>query len=594
METLRYTSLAQMFFANCEREDFAGWYRRVNDRWSYFSRQMLRKHTQFLALALREHGLLGEESLGIVANSSPEWVMADIASQLNHARVVPLFPNISAENFAFQCEDADVKILLVNDVSELDPSIRELLPRFKTVICIDSFSDLPPNGVYWENLLKEGEELSRKPESSLWLHSQQETIQSDDIFSIIYTSGSTGRPKGVPLSHRNMISQIQVIKRDFLKLYRSLDVALVILPIAHVFERMSVYFFVMNGTKVYFADSPKNVAKLAREVHPTVMTVVPRILERVYESMTAAGERAWGPSRVVIDRAIKVAKIDKPNSIFASLNVLYDKLVYSKMREAVGGNLRMVVCGGGALNKSICRFLMNVGIPVYEGYGLTECSPVLSVNKPDEVRPGSVGHVLTHLEVKIGENNEVLVRGDSVFKGYYKMPELNAQIFTEDGFFRTGDQGYFDDEGYLFLTGRLKELLKTSTGKYVCPNPIEMELNRHPLVEQALVIANNRKFASALIFLNAENAKRFLKRAETDFKLGRALESRRVHEAINRHIERVNKKLNHWEQIRKWTLIGDTLTVKSGLLTPTLKIRRKIAEERYAERIEAMYEEGRD
>ena len=589
MDTLRYTSLAQMFFVNCEREDFSGWYHRRRESWVYFPRQQLRKHTQFLALALKQRGLSKNQSVGIVANSCPEWVMTDVATQLNHARVVPLFPNISVENFSFQCDEADVQVLLVNDINELDPCIREQLPRFKTVICIDPYSDLPQNGIYWNDLMKEGEELSRKPESSLWLHSQLEQISSEDIFSIIYTSGSTGRPKGVPLTHRNMISQLQVIKRDFLKLSRSTDIAMVILPIAHVFERMSVYFFIMNRITIYFADSPKNVAKLAREVHPTVMTVVPRILERVYESMTVAGERAWGLNRFVIDRAVKVAKIDKPGSLLNSMHLVYDRLVYSKMRSAVGGKLRMVVCGGGALNKSICRFLMNVGIPVYEGYGLTECSPVLSVNKPGAMRPGSVGHVLTHLQVKIGENNEVLAKGDSVFGGYYNMPELNAQIFTEDGFFKTGDQGYFDEDGFLFLTGRLKELLKTSTGKYVCPNPIELELSRHPLIEQALVIANGRKFASALIFLNAENAKRFLKRTETDFKLGRALESRHVYEAINRHIERVNQKLNHWEKICKWTLIGDPLSVESGLLTPTLKIRRTVAEARYAKEIEAMY-----
>ena len=206
-------------------------------------------------------------------------------------------------------------------------------------------------------------------------------------------------------------------------------------------------------------------------------------------------------------------------------------------------------------------------------------------------RPGSVGQPLTHLQVKIGEHSEVLVKGDSVFKGYRNRDNLNAEIFTEDGFFRTGDQGYFDRDGYLYLTGRLKELLKTSTGKYVSPNPIELELSRHLLIEQALVIANDRKFTSALIFLNPVNAKRFLQRTEKDFSIQRALKSKRVRESIERHIKRVNGKLNHWEQLCKWTLIGDELTVESGLLTPTLKIRRSVAEARYAEEIEKMYEE---
>ena len=590
MEPLQTPSLVHLFFTNCEREDFAGWYHRKNEQWVHFSRQDLRDHTRFLALAFKKHGINPGQSIGIVANSCPEWVMTDIASQINHAKVVPLFPNISSENFNFQCDDSDVQILLLNNVKELDKPLQECLGRFKAVICIDPASELPENGVYWNALLKEGEELSKDEQSTLWLVRQVEKIHSDMPFSIIYTSGSTGRPKGVELTHRNMLSQIQVIKREYIHLDRKTDVALVILPVAHVLERMTIYFYIINGTKVYFGDTPKNTSKLMAEVRPTVMMVVPRILERVYESMTGAADKLHGPKRWLLNRAIKFAKIADPTKKGFSLGkIIYDKLVYSKMRDAIGGRYRIIVSGGGALNKSICRFLLNVGVNVLEGYGLTECSPVVSVTKNGEVRPGSVGTPLSHLEVKIGENSEVLVKGDSVFKGYHNMPELNKEIFTEDGFFRTGDQGRFDEDGYLYLTGRIKELLKTSTGKYVSPNPIELEISRHPLVEQALVIANDRKFASVLIFLNPVNARRFLQRDKYDFDINKAMESTRINEALQRHITRINKKLNHWEQIRKWTLIGDNLTVESGLLTPTLKIRRKAAEERYAEEIEEMY-----
>lgn len=590
MEPLQTPSLVHLFFTNCEREDFAGWYHRKNEQWVHFSRQDLRDHTRFLALAFKKHGINPGQSIGIVANSCPEWVMTDIASQINHAKVVPLFPNISSENFNFQCDDSDVQILLLNNVRELDKPLQECLGRFKAVICIDPASELPENGVYWNALLKEGEELSKDEQSTLWLVRQVEKIHSDMPFSIIYTSGSTGRPKGVELTHRNMLSQIQVIKREYIHLDRKTDVALVILPVAHVLERMTIYFYIINGTKVYFGDTPKNTSKLMAEVRPTVMMVVPRILERVYESMTGAADKLHGPKRWLLNRAIKFAKIADPTKKGFSLGkIIYDKLVYSKMRDAIGGRYRIIVSGGGALNKSICRFLLNVGVNVLEGYGLTECSPVVSVTKNGEVRPGSVGTPLSHLEVKIGENSEVLVKGDSVFKGYHNMPELNKEIFTEDGFFRTGDQGRFDEDGYLHLTGRIKELLKTSTGKYVSPNPIELEISRHPLVEQALVIANDRKFASVLIFLNPVNARRFLQRDKYDFDINKAMESTRINEALQRHITRINKKLNHWEQIRKWTLIGDNLTVESGLLTPTLKIRRKAAEERYAEEIEEMY-----
>lgn len=589
MEPLQYQSLAQMFFANCDREDFAGWYHRKHEQWIHFPRQQLSRDTRSLALAFRKHGIQAEQSIGIVANSCPEWLMTDVASQLNHARVVPLFPNISSENFTFQCDDSDVQILLLNNVAELDPALQELLGRFKLVICIDPASECPANGVYWADLIREGLELSKDPESTAWIQSQLDSISPDDLFSIIYTSGSTGRPKGAELSHRNMLVQIQTIRRDILLLNRKTDVGMVVLPVAHVLERMTTYFFILSGTKVFFADTPKNTAMLMKEVKPTAMMVVPRILERVYESMTAAGEGSRGLKRWIINRAVKIAKIEDPFQKHSLAHRFYDKLVYKKMREAIGGNFRIIVCGGGALNKSICRFLLNVGITICEGYGLTECSPVLCVNDPKRVQPGSVGFPLAYLDIKIGENNEVLAKGDSVFKGYHNQPELNKEIFTEDGYFKTGDQGTFDETGRLVLTGRIKELLKTSTGKYVSPNPIEVEISRHPLVEQALVIANDRKFASVLVFLNPINARRFLKRTKENFDIDRAMESKRINEAIQRHISRVNKKLNHWEQIRKWTLIGDNLTVESGLLTPTLKIRRKAAEEKYAEKIEEMY-----
>jgi long-chain acyl-CoA synthetase len=259
------------------------------------------------------------------------------------------------------------------------------------------------------------------------------------------------------------------------------------------------------------------------------------------------------------------------------------------MRDALGGKFKLIVSGSCALNKSILRFLLNIGLPVYEGYGMTECSPVVSANCPKVSKAGTIGKPLSLLEVKIGDNSEIWVKGDSVFVGYHNDPVTNKRVFTEDGFFKTGDQGFFDSDDFLNFTGRIKELLKTSTGKYVCPSPIELEISRHPVIEQALVIANNRKFASAIVWLNPEGARRLLKFQKEEFSVERAMQSERVREAINRHITRVNKKLNHWEQIRKWTLVGDELTVESGLLTPTLKIRRKVAEEVYSQQIEAMY-----
>ena len=398
-----------------------------------------------------------------------------------------------------------------------------------------------------------------------------------------------GAPKGVDLTHRNMLVQIQ----NLLELYhmnRKEDSCLTILPVAHVFERMAVYFYVLNGVRIYFGDSPKNVATMLTEVRPTIMIVVPRILERLYESITIIGDKAKGPKRFLIKNAVKLAKINEPSKKRTIMQRVYNKLVYKKMRDALGGRFKLIVSGSSALNKSILRFLLNIGLPVFEGYGMTECSPVVSANGPGCSKPGTIGKPLPHLQVKIGDNSEILVKGESVFSGYHNDPEANQRAFTEDGFFKTGDQGFFDSDDFLNFTGRIKELLKTSTGKYVCPSPIELEISRHPVVEQALIVANDRKFASAVIWLNPEGARRMLKFQKEEFSVEKALQSGRIREAINRHITRINKKLNHWEQIRKWTLVGDELTTESGLLTPTLKIRRKVAEAMYAEQIEAMYQ----
>lgn len=588
MESLQYPSLVSMFFAKCSRDDFGGWYKRVDEQWLHYSRDFLRDSAIYLSIALNNRGLKPRDSVSIIAPSSPEWFIADIATQINHAQVAPLFPNISSENFKFQCEDSGAQILFVNTVAELDSPLREFLPQFKLVICINPESELPENGIYWNNLIDEGKELAETNRYYSWVDDQIQSIRPDDLFSIIYTSGSMGSPKGVDLTHRNMLVQIQNLVALF-PLDCNEDVCLTILPVAHILERMAVYFYMLSGVRIYFGDTPKNVAKMLTEVHPTVMIVVPRILERLYESMTIIGDKAKGPKRYLIQNAIKLAKISEPAKGRTLMQHIYDRLVYRKMRNALGGKFKLIVSGSCALNKSILRFLLNIGLPVYEGYGMTECSPVVTANCPSVSKAGTIGKPLAHLEVKIGDNSEIWVRGESVFIGYHNDPEANQKAFTEDGFFKTGDQGFFDNEDFLNFTGRIKELLKTSTGKYVCPSPIELEISRHPVIEQALVIANNRKFASAVVWLNPEGARRLLKFQKEEFSIEKALQSGRIREAINRHITRVNKKLNHWEQIRKWTLIGDELTVESGLLTPTLKIRRKVAEEHYSAQIEAMY-----
>ena len=283
MEELQFKSLPAMFLANCDRSDFKGWYHRKNGEWIHYSKKKLKTDTKALALALNSLGLTQNESVGIIAPSSPNWLIADIAIQLNHACVVPLFPNISSENFSFQSIDSNIKILIVNSIEELDEPLLEILPQFKTVICIESSSSLPANGIYWNELLKRGSDALADQMRAKWIDNQLSTINPDDLFSIIYTSGSTGRPKGVELTHRNMLVQIQNIAPMF-RFDTQKDSCLTILPVAHVLERMAVYFYTLSGVAIYFGDNPNNLSHILREVRPTIMIVVPRILERLYES----------------------------------------------------------------------------------------------------------------------------------------------------------------------------------------------------------------------------------------------------------------------------------------------------------------------
>lgn len=580
-------NLARIFLNTCENKGFLGWYFRENNAWTSYPKEQLKKDLFLMSLALKSRGVSLNQNVGIIAPTSPHWIIADLAIQLIGGISVPLFPNISTKNFSFQCEEANVKFLIVKNIEELDLALQEKCHSFQRIISLEPIQNPKENMIEWNDLLEEATLLAENINPDEWLNHAAQNIQADQIFSIIYTSGSTGTPKGVPLTHKNIVSQLISIQ-EILNLDPKVDTALSILPIAHVFERMVLYYYVLAGIQVYFADDPQNTGVLLYDTKASVITVVPRILERLYEKMTAAAENKSGLQKLFLKKAIRQAKIIDPFQAHFSKKI-YEKLVYKKMREAIGDNFKYIISGSSALNKSINRFLLNIGLPVYEGYGLTETSPVVSVNYKNHLKLGSVGKKLKHLEVKLSENKEILVKGDSVFSGYYNSSELNKNIFTEDGYFKTGDEAYIDEEGYIYIVGRIKEMLKTSTGKYVSPLPIELEISRHPFVEAALVIANNRKYPSALLFMNFENTRRYLKKTLEEFDPQEALLSKKVNAALERHIANVNKKLNHWEQIQKWQLITDPLTIESGLLTPTLKLRRKATEAAYAEIIENLY-----
>ena len=398
-------------------------------------------------------------------------------------------------------------------------------------------------------------------------------------------------PKGVVLTHKNLVSQIHG-SADWFPLDCADDRALSLLPLAHVFERMVVYFCVSQGVGVWFADDPKNVGALLGEVRPTHITVVPRVLEKVYAAMVAKVESAGLVSKPVGRWAIKVAHEELDEGKRADWRYsLAKRLVYPKMTRALGGRLRSVICGGAPLSPRLCRFFLNIGVPVYQGYGMTEASPVISGNRPGANRVGTVGQPFPQVEVKIDDQGQIVARGPGIMKGYHNNRAATEEAIGPDGWLRTGDLGRFDDDGYLQVTGRIKELYKTATGKYVCPGAIEKALTASPLIDRAFVVAEGRAYASCLLFPDFAQARHILgigngSSGVSDREL---LELPEMTDRIQQLLALVNANLESWEQLRDYRFVTDELTIENGGLTPTQKIKRNAVADRYKQVINEMY-----
>ncbi len=599
---LPYSCLPALFCDICRSGQYPGWFAKSEGKWEEFSGSNLLRRLQALFLAFRHLGIRRGDHVGLMMSPSPDWFLSDLAIQICGAVTVPLFSNIAEENFLFEKQDADIHILIL-ELSENDSLLNtDLLPLIKTFQTIilhqsekeyaaarhsdSSLSFLDSTPLFFDNLIQLGETFLKDSNSETVFNEAIRQIADTDIFSIIYTSGSTGKPKGVELSHRNMIVQFQALKKEF-SLIGENERALSILPTAHIFERMVIYFYLFMRIPIYFGKDPRQLATLIKETKPTIMTTVPRLLERIYENILKVTKAKNFPAKIFLLRALRYAHVVDPSKKNSFLGKFFDFFVFKKIRNRLGGSFKYIISGSSALNKNICRFFLNLGFPICEGYGMTECSPVISLNTLEKLRPGSVGKPLEFLEIKFGEHQEILVRGESVFRQYHNLDR--KPFFTEDGFFKTGDSGFFGSEGQLYLTGRLKEMLKTSTGKYVSPAPIENELCRLPLISAAHIIANNRKFVSAILFLRPEVIQKMIEETPI-LNFHQAIQTQAVQECIARHIAKTNKHLNSWEQIRKWIVASEIPSVENGMFTPTFKLRRRIIEQQYAEKIEALYQ----
>ena len=547
-----------------------------NGKYTNISTSDFKNKVICLSLALKDMGIQKGDTVGIFANSTPFWLIFDFAIHEVGAISVPIFANISTTNLNFEIKDSAMKFMFIDSQERLKDLEKE---NSHLTFITHNFCIKEPNFYNFDEILVIGKQIC---DSTGFTPFQ---ANPDDIFSIIYTSGNTGTPKGVMLSHKNIVSQLHDINK-LINLPKS-EVALSLLPLAHIFERTVMSYYLSRGISIYFVDDVLNVANLMKVVKPTIMTVVPRLLEKIFNKIKAQILEKPFFSRVIASLAFSYAlkeNLDKSSILFK----IYDKLVYSKFREIFGSRVDKLVSGGAPLSKDIALFFVNIGVPVYQGYGMTEFSPVVSTNYPNANKVGSCGKVIPSAQIKITANNELLVRGDSLMLGYLNQEELTKNTIDSDGWLHTGDVAYLDEDGYLFIKSRLKDIFKTSTGEYVNAVEIEQKLSKNRYIEFAVVISQNRKYTTALLFVDKEkyeNAKKLNK----NLTIEEYYNKDDILKNISNHINNVNSGLNKWEKIVKFKILTNDISIETGELTPSMKISRSKIEEKYANIINSMY-----
>lgn len=543
-----------------------------------------------ISRGLLKLGIKPSDKIALITTATrTEWAVMDFGISQIGAVSVPVYPTISPEDYEFIFNNADVKYCFVSDRELLD-KVNKIKPNVSSLKGVFTF-DQVDGAANWNEILDLGSDEATQSEVA----DLSNSINTEDLATIIYTSGTTGKPKGVMLTHHNIVANVLASDPRIprVKGLQNTEIRILsFLPICHIFERMLFYLYQYNGYSVYFAESIDKMGDNIKEVKPHIMSVVPRLIEKVYDKIYDKGTSAGGLKSKIFLWALGVNKakqnIGKPSGL---MEMIADKLVFSKWREGLGGNIITLVSGSAALQPRLNKMFQNAGIPILEGYGLTETSPVISVNSFGKIKIGTVGHVLENLDVKIQEDGEITVKGPSVFKGYFKNEEMTKEVFTEDGYFKTGDIGHIDDEGYLHITDRKKEMFKTSGGKYVAPQVIENQAKASKFIEQIMVVGDGEKMPCALIQPDFNFVQHWAERKQIN--VGTTPEeianSPELKERIGKEIDYLNTKLGSWEQIKRFELTPEVWTIDSGVLTPTLKLKRKAVKERYIKLYNKMY-----
>ena len=532
-------------------------------------------------------GVAAGDRVAVSSNNRVEWNMFDIAVQQTGAILVPLYPNISENDYKFILNDAEVKICVVGN-AELATKINNVKTEVPSLQHLMTF-DKVDNFTNWSAIDKAAESVDESV-----VKERMAGVKHEDLVTIIYTSGTTGKPKGVMLSHHNILSNVEACL-DPIPADNSSKV-LTFLPVCHIYERMLHYLYMYIGCSVYFAESMDTIGDNIREVKPDVFTAVPRLIEKVFDRIMAKGDEQTGIKRKLFFWAVALAEKYDNTSNSAWYNIqlkIARKLIFSKWQEALGGNVRAIASGSAALQPRLARIFMAADIPILEGYGLTETSPVISVNCFDKgIRIGTVGALIDDVQVKIAEDGEILVKGPNVMMGYYNNPEATAEVMDAEGWFHTGDIGIFQEGKFLKITDRKKEIFKTSGGKYVAPQAMENKFKESRFIEQIMVIGDGEKFPAALIVPSFAFVKEWAGRHGLDFSKATNAEISahpKVHERINEEVSGFNKGYGNWEQIKKFVLLPNEFSVDGDELTPTLKLKRKKILEKYQKEYKSIY-----
>jgi long-chain acyl-CoA synthetase len=558
-----------------------------------------------ISLGLRSLGVSGGDRVAIIAESRPEWLLCDLAVLAAGAVTVPIYPTLSASQARYILQDSGARLAIVSTRLQLEKAqeVRHLFPALEAIVVMDIAAAAP--GAPPDASVVPLEEVERRGHARMtgeWGAAREfrdgaRTVAADSLATVIYTSGTTGEPKGVMLTHANLVANMRAAAAA-LEISQD-DVALSFLPLSHAFERMVAYIFLFSGVTIVFAESFETIARDLARVRPTVLTGVPRVYEKLQARIMETGQKTGGFKAAMfrwavnagLDRARAVLRGRTAGPITSLKTAIGERLVFSTVREKLGGRLRFVASGSAPLAASVMEFFQAIGVPIIEGYGLTETAPILTFNPLHALRVGTVGRPIAGVDLRIADDGEILARGPNVMRGYLNKPEATAEA-VKDGWFHTGDIGQIDAEGYLTITDRKKDLLVTSGGKKIAPQPIESLLRRSPLVGEAVLLGDRRKYAAVLIVPEFPVLERRLK------DLGRPpgtrddLVTRQDVVALYQEIvDALNRDLSQFERIKRIALLPAEFTVESGELTPTLKVKRKVVEQRWHDQIEALYHE---